>query len=106
MIWLDAIDCDPPHRLDMTSPRNANKVNTLADAFEKDGFDLDYPALVGYVLNGRVQLLSGSHRHRAALLTNTKLPVTLWLGSDVERYWGDLTLWKEVMADIPARENP
>lgn len=106
MIWLDARDCDPPHRLDLTRPRDANKVNARADAFAERGFDLDYPALVGYPLGGRVQLLSGTHRHRAALLTGVPLPVTMWLRSDVEAAWGDLDRWRVVMRDIPAKENP
>lgn len=99
--WIDATDCDPPHSLDLTIARHANKVNMLAGAFETDGFDRRYPALIGYPLNGRIQLLSGTHRHMAASIIGIKIPVTLWLRSSIERAWGNLELWLEIMRDIP-----
>ena len=102
-IWVDPTDCDPPHGLDMEGERDANKVSRLQSAFEINGFDIDMPALVGYPSEGRIQLLSGTHRHRAALLCGQKLPVTLWLKSDVEEMWGT-ELWSTVIEDIPVRE--
>lgn len=59
--------------------------------------------LVGYPLDGKIQLLSGTHRHRAAELAGIQLPVTLWLRSDVERLWGTPD-WKKLIEDIPVRE--
>ncbi len=98
--WVAAEDCDPPHGLDMHWAHDADKVNMLAEAFITKGFDMAAPALIGYPLNGKIQLLSGTHRHRAALLTNTKLPVMLWLRSDVETAWGNLDKWIKVIEDI------
>jgi len=104
VIWLSASDCEPPHGLDMTyDSRDYRKVKWLYEMFVEDGFDLSKSALVGYPLNGRVQLLSGTHRHRAAQHSGIKLPVTLWLRSYVEAYWG-LPEWTEMTADIPVRD--
>jgi hypothetical protein len=89
VVWMDARDLDPPHGLDMGSRHDREKVEALCTNFRFDGgFDREYPALVGYVRDGRVQLLSGTHRHRAALMAGVQLPVTLWRGSDVERALG------------------
>lgn len=102
--WVDPNDCDPPHGLDLTTARDANKVEFLMDQFfHGDGFDTDEPALVGYPLEGRVQLLSGTHRHEAALRTGTLLPIVFWLRSDIEEAWGDLKQWLRVMEDIPVK---
>lgn len=103
LVWLDPNDCDPPHSLDMSSEHDASKVEMLVEAFSKDGFDKNYPALVGYPLNGRIQLLSGTHRHMAAGIAGIKLPVTIWLRSDIETRWGT-DLWESAIADIPVLE--
>jgi len=102
-VWVDADDCNPPHGLDMESPRDADKVAMLQAAFEKDGFDPSYPALVGYPLEGKIQLLSGTHRHMAGKLAGVKLPVTLFLRSDVEETWGT-DWWDNTIADIPVSQ--
>jgi len=98
--WVDPHDCDPPHGLDLTTAHDADKVNMLAEAFSRSGFDKSKSALVGYPLAGRIQLLSGTHRHEAAKRTGTRLPVTLWLGSSIDEAWGDLDNWLRVMKDI------
>lgn len=103
IIWVDPRDCEPPHGLDMSSPHDYLKVEALARDFAAHGFDRMRPALLGYPLGGRIQLLSGTHRHAAALLTGTRLPITLWLGSSVEEAWGR-TVWRRVMEDIPVAE--
>lgn len=59
-------------------------------------------ALVGYPWEGKIQLLSGTHRHMAAGLADILLPVTLWLRSDIEKYWGTND-WFVVMEDIPVK---
>ncbi len=100
LVWVDPHDCLPPHGLDDKSRRDMIKVHDLTMAFVLMGFDVKYPALVGYVVGGKIQLLSGTHRHMAALLAKIKLPVTLWLRSDVEATWGT-DLWPTVIADIP-----
>lgn len=102
--WVDPNDCDAPHGLDLTAPSHANKVNHLADAFTAEGFDKEHSALIGYPLDGRIQLLSGTHRHEAARLTAIKLPVVLWLRSDIEDAWGKLDDWLRVMKDISVHE--
>ncbi len=100
IIWVSAGDCDPPHGLNLApGSRDRLKVESLLDAFELDGFDLSEPALIGYPLDGRIQLLSGTHRHRAATLAEIRLPVTLWLRSTVEQCWGR-PLWAGIMEDI------
>jgi len=102
-IWVDPDDCEAPHELNMSSEYNSSKVEGLRKMFEKDGFDLNYPALVGYPLDGRIQLLSGTHRHRAATQAGIQLPVTLWLRSDVERMWGT-KLWDKAIEDIAVKD--
>lgn len=99
-MWIAPEDCDPPHGLDMFSARDYRKVAVLREEFEKEGFDLEMPALVGYPMNGRVQLLSGTHRHEAAKQAGIKLPVTVWLRSDVEQSWGTDD-WLTIIEDIP-----
>ena len=102
-VWVDPSDCIPPHGLDLASPRDANKVEALRKAFEEKGFDKKYPALVGYALDGKVQLLSGTHRHLAAAQAGIQLPVTLWLRSDVEETWGT-DLWSQTIEDVSVSE--
>jgi hypothetical protein len=99
LLWVDADDCDPPHGLDMQSKHDYLKVAMLAEAFVTNGFDRNCAALVGYPLNGRIQLLSGTHRHLAAKQAKTKLPVTLWLRSYVEALWGT-EQWDLLIEDI------
>lgn len=79
--------------------RDRKKVGWLYDMFVADGFDMAKPALVGYPLDGRIQLLSGTHRHTAAKYADILLPVTLWLRRDIERYWGRPE-WATIMQDI------
>jgi len=82
-------DCDPPHGLDMTEGgRDWLKVRHLEQCFREWGFDPGEPALVGYPLNGRIQLLSGTHRHLAAMNINMMLPVRIILRSEWEAAWG------------------
>jgi hypothetical protein len=76
-VYLHPDDCDPPHGLDLEyGSRDFIKVKMLTEAFLSNGFDENYPALVGYPINGKVQLLSGTHRHEAAKRAKIKLPVT------------------------------
>lgn len=104
LVLLDASDCDPPHSLDLSAgSRDSQKVERLTFAFETDGFDINEPALVGYVIDGRVQLLTGTHRHEAARRSGVQLPVTIWLRSDVEGAWSTDD-WQEIVRDIPVKE--
>ena len=104
-VLLHPDDCDPPHALDLTAEhtRDAVKVAWLEEQFARDGFDPKMPALVGYPLNGRVQLLSGTHRHEAARRASIRLPVRMVLRSDVEATWGTAR-WTETIRDVPVIE--
>lgn len=103
-ILLHPEELDPPHGLDLEpGSRDSLKVERLQAAFVAEGFDHDEPALVGYPLAGRVQLLSGTHRHEAARRVGMLLPVRLVLRSVVEASWGKPE-WEEVIRDIPVRE--
>lgn len=96
-------DCDPPHSLDMTSKHDYEKVYELMTWFELDGFDKRKAALVGYPKDGRIQLLSGTHRHLAAKRARILLPVRMVLRSVVEGTWGT-DEWPETIRDIPVLE--
>lgn len=102
-ILVDPDDCIPPHGLNMEYEYHKNKVEGLRQMFVKDGFDTNYSALVGYPLGDKIQLLSGTHRHRAAKQAGIKLPVTLWLRSDVERVWGT-EMWDRLIEDIAVKD--
>lgn len=104
VVWVDPNDCEPPHGLDLQAPHDADKVNMLVKAFSESGFDKTKPALVGYPVDGRVQLLSGTHRHEAAKRTNTKLPIVFWLRSTIESAWGSLDDWLHLMKDLSVAE--
>lgn len=79
------------------------KVAWLEEQFARDGFDPSMPALVGYPLNGRVQLLTGTHRHEAARRASIRLPVRMVLRSDVEATWGT-DRWLETIRDVPVAD--
>lgn len=100
IIWVLAEDCIPPHSLDLQSKHDREKVEYLAQEFAKYGFDPNFPALVGYPLDGKIQLLTGTHRQLSGELSNTKLPVSMFLRSDIEKAWGT-PAWQRVVADIP-----
>ena len=102
-MWVNPDDCMAPHGLDMSSEYHYNKVEWLRKQFVEDGFSLNESALVGYPLDGKIQLLSGTHRHRAAKLAGIDLPVTMWLRSDIERLWGTPE-WMEVTEDISVND--
>lgn len=97
-------DCDPPHGLDLTpGSRDSLKVEMLEEAFQKKGFDPEAPALVGYPIDGRIQLLSGTHRHEAARRADIYLPISLKLRSVVEGSWGT-DRWIDLIEDVPVKK--
>lgn len=102
-ILVSPSDCDPPHGLDMDSARDADKVARLEAAFRAEGFDPAQPALVGYPLNGRIQLCTGTHRHLAAERAGIQLPVLIQMRSTIEAAWGT-DEWLHVIADVPVRD--
>lgn len=97
-------DCDAPHGLDLEpGSRDDLKVRWLTEMFRTNGFDPAMPALIGYPKDGRIQLLSGTHRHAAAKRAGIGLPVRLQLRSIVEASWGTET-WERLMRDIPVQD--
>ncbi len=105
-VWLDPEDCVPPHGLDLSpGSRDDQKVCRLEAAFRaRGGFDPEYPAVVGYPDGaGKVQQLTGTHRHEAARRAGVKLPVTLFLRSYVEAAWGT-DRWATLIQDIPVKD--
>jgi len=91
--WLDPTICDPPH-----SVSRPEQVEALFEEFSQLGWDLLQPALVGYRLGDRVQLLSGSHRHAAALLARIEIPVVIYPLTTIQHAWGNLDWWVHLMA--------
>lgn len=50
--------------------------------------------LVGYSLDGDIQLLTGTHRRAAAIRANlSTIPVTVYPHALVARCWGHLNRW-------------
>jgi len=90
--WYHPSVCNPPHKV--THPFY---MRWLARQFEKSGWDTSCPALVGYDHDGKIQLLSGSHRWAAAAMTNTLLPVVVYDYQTVRNAWGDTDKWKAIM---------
>jgi hypothetical protein len=104
IVLIPAVDLDPPHGLDPHSERDQKKVGMLLRAFALKGFNPAMPALVGYPNGkGRVQLLSGTHRHMAAMMLNMSLPVTIWPRAYVECAWGT-EYWQTIIRDIAVAE--
>lgn len=100
-ILVDSSDCDPPHSLDLEpGSRDSLKVESLTEDFIHNGFDIKEPALVGYPCDGRIQLISGTHRHEAAKRAGIKLPVRLIMRSEIEATWGTDER-PHVVRDIP-----
>ncbi len=99
-VLLGAGDCDPPHGLGI---RDEAKVHRLYCAFAREGWDPNEPAAVGYALNGRVQLLTATHRHEASRRAGTNMPVRLHLRSVVEAAWGT-PKWADLIEDVPVKD--
>lgn len=90
--WVSVAECDPPHGV--SHPDHAIE---LANQFAASGWDPSCPALVGYPWQGRIQLLSGSHRWIAAGIAGIQIPVVIVPFKHVDRCWGDLRAWATLM---------
>lgn len=91
--WLDAAACDPPHRV-----THAEKFDAIAASLAASGWKPDEPVLLGYEREGRVQLITGSHRHAAARALRLPLPVLI--RHDVDALWGT-DGWVRMIAQPP-----
>jgi hypothetical protein len=100
ILWVEPGLCDPPHKVS-----RENQVRKLSEQFSKNGWDADKPALIGYPLNHRIQLLSGSHRWAAAVDVLDRIPVIIKDYDEVENARGDLILWKKLMKAEKAGYN-
>lgn len=76
-------DCDAPHAVS-----RPEQVIDLANEFVRNGWDKTKPKLIAYPYNGRLQLLSGTHRQAAAKLAEIDIPIVLVSYETVEKTWG------------------
>lgn len=90
--WLQPSACFPPHRV--THPA---KLLGLYRDFVDNGWDTSKPALVGYPWGEGIQLISGSHRHAAALEAGIRIPVEIVPYSQVWATWGHLERWAALL---------
>ena len=89
---LHPSQCEPPHKI-----TNFDHYDTLVQDIAENGWDMRCPDLKGYTFLDKVQLLSGSHRWAAANAIGIKIPVQVYTFEEVEKAWGNLEGWKELM---------
>lgn len=86
-------DCIPPHRVSYP-----NKVIDLANKFVKKGWGKYHLPLIGYYINKKLQLLSGTHRHAAAIMAGLdRIPVLIRGIKEVKDAYGNLKKWEKLM---------
>jgi hypothetical protein len=81
--WLTLIDVDVPHRV-----THFDKLDWLVNEFTIGGWDATKPNLLGYALNARIQLVTGSHRSAAAGIVGIRFPVDIYSYSYMRKIWG------------------
>ena len=85
--------CMPPH-----SVSRHNDVIDFANEFATNGWGPGYPNLLGYPWEGKIQLLSGSHRWAAAKMAGLEsIPVLVYPYKDIEYAWGNSEHWRLLM---------
>ena len=82
--------CDPPHRI-----THLEKVCDICRSLAVNGWVGDQ--LVGYLLDGRIQLINGSHRWAAAKELGIHIPVVVVSYAYVQDIWGDLDKWQQLL---------
>lgn len=97
--WLRPEQCDPPHRV-----TDEDRLGALVEALT-DGWGVGQPALIGYHIDGRVQLISGSHRHAAARINDQRIPVKVYSCSFIQSIWGTDD-WLTLLASPPTVKEP
>jgi ParB-like chromosome segregation protein Spo0J len=91
--WINIEDCMPPHRVS-----RIEQAENFAVTFRKNGWDLQKPALIGYLWENKIQLLSGSHRYWGACRAGlNRIPVVIRTYKEVDTAWGNLSEWAEIM---------
>lgn len=91
--WVNPVICDAPHRVS-----HIEKMEQLLESLAQSGWGINCPALIGYLLGKRVQLLSGSHRIEAARRARLLyVPVVVRTNEQVIEAWGDLEKWQKLM---------
>jgi ParB-like chromosome segregation protein Spo0J len=65
-----------------------DKFEQLVHDFRSTGWDLTRPNLLGYPLEGKIQLISGSHRWAAAEVAPIDIPVEVFSYEYIESIWG------------------
>ena len=94
IVWINPEDCIPPHSIS-----HPDKLCDFANLMYNEGWK-DFPILIGYPLGNKIQLLSGTHRHRAAFMAGlNKIPVKVWPNEIIEDSFGNLDKWKMIMSD-------
>lgn len=105
IIWVSPSRCESPHSL-----TEYEKLHYLTAAFRASArWDPKEPALVGYRDgSGVVQLLSGTHRLRAALDAGLPwIPIHVYSRAEVEQAWGDVEAWQALMrAEAAGADGP
>lgn len=90
LVWAHPSILTPPHKV--TKPE---QLWELAVSMADHGWVGD--ALVGYLHEGGVQLLSGTHRRASAMLAALdSIPVVVWTQVAVESAWGT-PYWTSIM---------
>ena len=87
--------CDAPHR--ETDP---DRTIMLMESLDRSGWRHDRPVLLGYRLDNRVQLISGTHRHIAAWRLDKLLPVILIPKDTIDALYGT-DAWVTMMQNPP-----
>jgi hypothetical protein len=90
-LWMNATELEPPHMV-----VRPNQVLELVEDFQTKGWDTSKPPLRAYPFQGKIQLLSGTHRRAAAELAAIKVPVVVWDTWEVEKAWGTSD-WDRIM---------
>ena len=96
VLMLSAADCCPPHAV--TDPP---RLVWLKENLLRDGWVGPY--LLGYPLDGYVQLVSGSHRYEACMQLGMKFPVAVASKNTIELIWGT-DEWVDMMTTPPLYE--
>ena len=94
IIWINPNECLPPH-----SVSRIEEVDDLVENFSQYGWDVEDSVLVGYIIDNKIQLLNGTHRHAAATKLNMEVPIVLYTESEIWDAWGDLNKWSRIIGE-------